>query len=159
MQGKFLILGLAALAIFGCNKEVAIQPAQNASSQGVQSIQPPKAASRVGTVVKSGSFVTAEHNTRGMARIITENGKNFLELDQNFKTDNGPDLFVILHRQEKLSISGLKKQDYVTLGTLQKVSGEQRYAIPDSVKIADFASTAIWCRLFNTTFGYAAFSK
>lgn len=150
MQGKLLILGLAALAIFGCNTEVATQSAQNSSSQGVQSIQPPKTASRAGTVVKSGSFVKAEHDTTSMARIITENGKNFLKLDHNFKTGNRSDLFIILQHQEKLPISSIKKQAYVTLGTLQKVSGLQCYAIPESVKIADFASVAIWCRLFNT---------
>jgi Electron transfer DM13 len=158
MQGKLLILGLAAMAIVGCAKEVATQPTENPISQGVQSVQATETASPA-TVVKSGSFVKAEHETTGTARIITENGQNFLELDQNFKTDNGPDLFVILHRKDKLPITGLKEKDYVTLSPLQKISGSQRYAIPESVKIADFASAAIWCRRFNATFGYAAFSK
>lgn len=156
MQGKLLILGLVTMTIIGCSQQVTTQPTENSPSQGVQSGQTAETGNSAGKIVKSGSFVKAEHNTTGTARIITENGKNFLELDQNFKTDNGPDLFVILHRQEKLPISGIKKQDYITLGSLQKVSGAQRYAIPDNVKIADFASAAIWCRLFNATFGYAA---
>ena len=154
MQGKLLILGLAAMAIFSCTNNVSTQSGENSHSQGAE-----KTASTLGKVVKSGSFVKAEHNTTGTARIITENGKNVLELDQNFKTNKGPDLLVILHRQEKLPISGIQEQDYVTLGALQQVSGAQRYAIPENVKIADFASAAIWCRKFNATFGYAAFRK
>lgn len=159
MQSKLLILGLAAVAIVSCSKQIATQPTDNPISQGVQSGQATGTVSSPGTVVKSGSFVKAEHDTTGTARIITENGKNFLELDQNFKTSNGPDLFVILHRQDKLPISGIQEKDYVTLGALQKVSGAQRYALPDKVNIAEFASAAIWCRQFNATFGYAAFNK
>ncbi|MCC5639998.1 DM13 domain-containing protein [Nostoc sp. CHAB 5844] len=168
MQGKLLILSLATLAIVGCAKEVTTQPTENSASQGVQNVQvtetpsPTVSASptesQTPTVVKSGNFVKGEHITKGSARIITENGQNFLELDQNFKTDSGPELHVILHRQAKPQIYGITEKDYVSLGRLQKTSGSQRYAIPDNVKIADFASAAIWCRPFNATFGYAAFS-
>ncbi|MBE9007824.1 DM13 domain-containing protein [Fortiea sp. LEGE XX443] len=169
MQGKLLFLSLAALAIVGCAEEVATQPGGNSSEQGVKNVQVAETASPATsaqptepgavTVVKSGGFVKGEHVTKGSARIITENGKNFLELDQNFKTDNGPDLFVILHRQAKPQIYGLTEKDYASLGRLQKTSGTQRYAIPENVKIADFASAVIWCRPFNAVFGYAAFSK
>lgn len=168
MPVKLLIL-IATLAIAACTKEVATQPTENSASQGIQNVQVTEAPtptasastnqSQTPTVVKSGNFVKGEHVTTGNARIITENGQNFLELDQNFKTDNGPELHVILHRQAKPKIYGLTEKDYVSLGRLQKTSGTQRYAIPDNIKIADFASAAIWCRPFNATFGYAAFSK
>ncbi|AFY41527.1 DM13 domain-containing protein [Nostoc sp. PCC 7107] len=165
MQGKLIILSLTALAIVSCTKEIATQPTEKSSSQGVQNVQvaetasPTTSASSTETVIKFGSFVKGEHVTKGSASIITENGKSFLVLDQNFKTDSGPDLFVILHRQDKPQIYGITEKDYASLGRLQKTSGTQRYAIPDNIKIADFASAAIWCRKFNATFGYAAFSK
>jgi Electron transfer DM13 len=163
MKGKLLFLGLAAVAMVGCTNNAAQKPGENSTDEGVKTVQVTETASPTkspaATVVKSGSFVKGEHATTGKARIVTENGKNFLELDQNFKTDKGPDLFVILHREAKLPVSGIKEKDYVTLGALEKVSGAQRYAIPDNVKIADFASAAIWCRQFNATFGYATFSK
>jgi hypothetical protein len=169
MQGKLLILSLATLAIVGCTKEVATQPTENSANQGIQNVQstetpsPTVSASQIEaqtpTVVKSGSFVKGEHVTKGNARIITENGKTFLELDQNFKTDSGPELHVILHRQAKPKIYGITEKDYVSLGRLQKTSGTQRYAIPNNIKIADFASAAIWCRPFNATFGYATFNQ
>ncbi|GBE92742.1 DM13 domain-containing protein [Nostoc cycadae] len=169
MQGKLIILSLAALAIISCTKEIATQPTEKPSSQSIQNVQvaetasptasTPPTESQTPTVVKSGSFVKGEHVTKGSASIVTENGKSFLILDQNFKTDSGPDLFVILHRQNKPQIYGITEKDYASLGRLQKTSGTQRYAIPDNIKIADFASAAIWCRKFNATFGYAAFSK
>ncbi len=67
----------------------------------------------------------------------------------------GSDLHVILHRDAALPKGGLKKQDYVTLSRLQKVSGTQRYAIPNNVNLANFRTVAVWCRMFNATFGYA----
>ncbi|MBU7586271.1 MAG: DM13 domain-containing protein [Nostoc sp. TH1S01] len=169
MQRKLLIVSLAALAIAGCAEQVTTKPTENSASQGLQTVQASETATptvsaspneaQTPTVVKSGSFVKGEHVTQGNARIITENGQTFLEFDQNFKTDNGPDLLVILHRQQKPKIYGITEKDYVSLGRLQKTSGTQRYAISDDIKIADFASAAIWCRTFNATFGYAAFNK
>ncbi|EKQ66864.1 Electron transfer DM13 [Leptolyngbyaceae cyanobacterium JSC-12] len=114
------------------------------------------------TILKSGSFVPGEHPTQGTARIISQNGKNFLELDQTFKTSEmGPDLVVILHRSSNVLASTkppaypLKTGDYVLLAPLQKFSGAQRYAIPANVNLANYQSAAIWCRKFNATFGAA----
>lgn len=53
-----------------------------------------------------------------MVSVVTENGKKYIELDEAFKTDNGPDLFVILHRSKKPPISGIKEEDYVSIGRL-----------------------------------------
>lgn len=105
----------------------------------------------------SGNFVAAEHPTLGMARVVTENGQRYLEFDEEFQTDNGPDLFVLLHRQ------GVPKsyqaENYLSLGRLKQVSGTQRYAIPADADITDFNSVVIWCRQFNATFGYATFGS
>mgnify|MGYP002777068191 CR=1 FL=1 len=113
-------------------------------------------------VVKSGNFKSGEHPTQGKARIVTQNGKTFLELDQAFKTSSmGPDLVVALHRSKNVLGSTkppaypLKAGDYVVLAPLQKFSGAQRYAIPANVNLANFQSAVIWCRKFNATFGAA----
>ncbi|MBD2084832.1 MULTISPECIES: DM13 domain-containing protein [unclassified Coleofasciculus] len=111
------------------------------------------------TPTKSGTFQGSEHHTQGTVRLVTENGKRYLELDRAFKTDNGLDLFVILYRSEKPPTNGIKEKDYVSIGRLQKISGAQRYAIPASVNPAEFGSVVIWCRLFNPTFGFAPFSS
>ena len=78
-----------------------------------------------GNVVSSGTFVSGEHETKGTARIITENGKRYLELGEDFTTFNmGPDLVVILHRSEDVIGSTvppaypLKEGDYVLVAPL-----------------------------------------
>jgi hypothetical protein len=106
---------------------------------------------------KQGAFVGQGHSTTGNAKIVTENGQKYLVMDSAFSTDNGPDLFVILHRS--LPPRDYDAQNYVDLGKLQKISGEQKYLIPTDVDLKDFRSVAIWCRRFNVTFGYAALAK
>lgn len=120
-----------------------------------RSPQPQLIANAAGTTsaAKSGQFVTAEHETQGTARIVTENGQRYLEFDSAFRSDNGPDLFVLLHRESRPS--SYKKGDFVRLGRLQSTNGKQRYAIPADVSINEFKSAVIWCRAFNATFGFA----
>ncbi len=105
------------------------------------------------SVAQSGQFVTAEHETQGNARIVTENGQRYLEFDAAFRSDDGPDLFVLLHREA--TPTNYKNGDFVRLGRLQTTSGKQRYAIPADVSVNEFKSAVIWCRAFNATFGFA----
>lgn len=117
-------------------------------------------------IVMSGTFVSGEHPTEGTARILSENGKYFLELDKGFKTFSmGPDLHVILHRSDNVIGSTkppaypIKEGEYVIISRLQKFNGAQRYAIPENINLADYQSAAIWCRKFNATFGAAKLSS
>ncbi len=113
-------------------------------------------------VLKSGNFQSGEHPTQGQVRIVTQNGKRFLEFDQAFKTSSsGPDLVVALHRSpDVLSRTTppaypLREGEYLILAPLQKFNGAQRYALPAAVNLANFQSAVIWCRQFNATFGAA----
>ncbi len=108
-------------------------------------------------VLASGNFVDSEHPTKGLAEIVTQNGKKYLRLNKAFKSDDGPDVFVLLHRED--SPKKYKKSDYISLGRLQKIRGKQLYRIPNSVDITGFKSVVIWCRQFNATFGYAPLSS
>ncbi len=108
-------------------------------------------------VLASGNFVDSEHPTKGLAEIVTQNGKKYLRLNKAFRSDEGPDVFVLLHRED--SPKKYKKSDYVSLGRLQKTRGKQLYRIPQQVDITEFKSVVIWCRQFNATFGYAPLSS
>ena len=156
MNRTLFALGLATLSTF----TLAITPtpaALSAPQPGTKAEMMKKPDSMMGDkMAKPGTFMKGEHETKGTAKIVTIKGKSYLEFDQAFKSEKGPDLYVILYRQPQVPISGLAAKDYVSLGKLQKVAGPQRYAIPDSVKLADFSSAAVWCRKFNATFGYAA---
>jgi Electron transfer DM13 len=108
------------------------------------------------TILASGNFEKSEHPTSGTAQITIQNGKKYLKFDSSFKSESGPDLFVILHRQDSPTSYG--KADYVSLGRLKKVAGQQMYSIPNGVDVAKFKSVVIWCRKFNATFGFAPLS-
>ena len=62
---------------------------------------------------------------------------------------------MILHRDDKLPLTGIKEADYVSIAALKSTNGAQKYEIPENVDLANFKSVAIWCREFNATFGYA----
>lgn len=108
-------------------------------------------------ILASGRFVTVEQNhpINGQVRIVRENGKLYLELSPQFSTISGPDLQIILHRDDKIPVK-VSEKDYITLAKLKNFQGQQRYEIPEDINLDDFQSVGIWCRKFNVTFGAAA---
>ncbi|MEM9534454.1 MAG: DM13 domain-containing protein [Cyanobacteria bacterium P01_E01_bin.45] len=145
-QKSFATLGLAALMTLGTVGGLAT----NSLASLPASANPEIAAS---TEVR-GDFTDVAHTTTGSARIVTDDDARYLELSEDFGTDSGPDLFVLLHRSE--TPDSYDESEYVSLGMLEQVSGTQRYLIPDDVEVEDFRSAVIWCREFNVTFGFAA---
>ena len=107
--------------------------------------------------MRSGNFVTVEqdHPTAGQAKIVTSNGKKYLEFDRAFTTAQGPDVQIVLYRGNSVPVK-LAQKDYLTLAKLQKFDGAQRYEIPANVNLDDFKAVGIWCKKLNVTFGYAA---
>ena len=103
----------------------------------------------------SGSFISAAHPAAGTAQIVEDaDGQRYLSFDEEFVTDAGPDLFVLLHRESVPT--SYDPEQYINLGQLSSETGAQQYAIPDDVSLADIQSAVIWCRAFNVTFSYAA---
>lgn len=159
---KLVIFSVVMLLGAGCMGET---PSGQASPQAdspttTTSEAPPTAVTNepvAQATAVSGTFVAAEHPTQGVANVVTENGQRYLEFDEAFQTDSGPDLFVLLHRED--TPQSYAEENYVNLGELQQTSGTQRYAIPAGVDPAEFGSVVIWCRQFNATFGYAPFES
>lgn len=145
------------LAMLGTVAFLTVSCAQKTPSNSTpiqeQSSSKPATEQVTQETTTSGTFVAADHPTQGMVSVVTENGQRYLEFDQAFTTDSGPDLFVLLHRSE--SPQSYQQQDYINLGKLKQINGTQRYTIPNDVNLADYRSTVIWCRQFNVTFGYA----
>jgi hypothetical protein len=168
-------VGLVALVVIGCASQVVVEPSPAEPSVAVspETVAPavetplaesPAAIAASPSILKSGTFVSGEHPTQGTAQIVTENGQRFLEFGNDFRTNSGPDLTVILHRSADVIGSttppayAIREGDYVVLAELQRVQGTQRYAIPASVNLNEFNSAAVWCRRFNATFGAASLS-
>ncbi|MBW4482024.1 MAG: DM13 domain-containing protein [Tildeniella torsiva UHER 1998/13D] len=147
------------------SEDVASEAAGTASDSE-ETINNPESTAAANTsksgVIKSGNFVSGEHDTSGVARIINSDGQFVLELDDTFQTSPmGPDLVVVLHQSEDVIGSTeppafpLREGEYVVLAELESFNGAQRYAIPADVNLDDYRSAAIWCRRFNATFGAA----
>ncbi|GBO52597.1 hypothetical protein APA_266 [Pseudanabaena sp. lw0831] len=168
MIAKNLSLATAAVVlILGC----ASIPTNSQKTSQAEAISTPAASApletntKANTKSRSGSFISAEHTTNGKASIVQENGTYFIELNEGFKTsENGPDLFVVLHRSPNiLNISkppdfAIAEGDYALIAPLKSFNGKQRYEIPKNVQPDSYKSVAIWCRKFNATFGFAPLS-
>jgi hypothetical protein len=122
-------------------------------AQSTQSTQPVQSTQSAQSTVSGAPFISVSHPTSGSAKIVEVEGQRYLELDAAFRSDEGPDLFVLLHREAVPE--SYREQDYVNLGRLQQVAGSQRYAIPTELDIQTIQSAVIWCQDFNVTFGYA----
>ena len=91
------------------------------------------------------------HDTQGDAFTIPlEDASNVLRLE-NFKSTNGPDLYVYLSTDENAS-------DFVNLGTLKASSGNQNYEIPNDMDLDKYNKVLIWCKAFGVLFGSAELS-
>ncbi|QMU54844.1 MAG: hypothetical protein GKS07_08135 [Nitrosopumilus sp.] len=103
----------------------------------------------------SGTFVGAGdgiHDAQGNAYTITlEDGTEVLRLE-NFKSTNGPDLYVYLATDDKAS-------DFVSLGMLKASSGNQNYDIPADTDISKYNNVLIWCKSFGVLFGSSDLSS
>ena len=137
-------------------------PATGMIDTPVHSISNPLISQANSSTLKSGAFVSGEHETKGTVKIIQAQGKRYIELGQDFKTfDMGPDLVVILHRSNNVigttqpPAYPLNAKDYVIIAPLKNFKGLQRYEISNNVNLADYKSVGIWCRKFNATFGAA----
>ncbi|HEY9907691.1 MAG TPA: DM13 domain-containing protein [Thermosynechococcaceae cyanobacterium] len=171
MKFKYLVsLCLASALLVSCAGKVANESSKSTEIDKTDnSAEAPSPATPAQTAAliagKSGNFASGEHETRGKVRLVTENGKRFLELDATFNTStSGPDLYVILHRSgdvlkaTKPPAYPLEAQDYAIVDRLQKYNGAQRYAIPNAIKLENYQSVVIWCRMYNATFGTAKLS-
>ncbi|MEL7244838.1 MAG: DM13 domain-containing protein [Cyanobacteria bacterium J06641_2] len=148
---KLAGLGIASIVLFGSVGQLAInaQPAEALSSrQGIT------VAAKSESVIAAGNFVKQEKATSGKAKIVNINGQHYLEFDKAFRTGNGPDVKVILHRNSSVPLN-IKEGNYITLGRIKSFNGKQRYAIPNNINLANYKSVGIWCEEFNATFGFA----
>jgi hypothetical protein len=160
LMGVTSFLASAAVSVSGYAAGVPANPSSNANAvnSSIPTGSNAVVAQNQTTAIMSGTFVAAEKPTTGVARIVRQNGHSYLELDSAFSaSDQGPDLHVLLSPSEKppQTYSSQQSGSYVNLGKLQKFKGAQRYPIPDSIKLENFKSVSIWCRMANATFGYA----
>lgn len=94
---------------------------------------------------------TAGHPASGTARIVEADGKKYVRYE-NFKTINGPDLYVYVAKDRDA-------KEFVSLGVLKATEGNINYEIPAGVNIAEYPYVLTWCKAFGVLFNYADLSE
>lgn len=90
---------------------------------------------------------TSGHPASGTARIVEADGKRYIRYE-NFKTINGPDIYVYLSRD-------LDATEFVSLGRVRATEGNVNYEIPAGLIIDDYPYVLIWCKAFDVLFNSA----
>ncbi len=144
------LVGLMVLLLFGGGCAVASEPSMATKADAAVVSQ-----TKVQANAQSAPFIGDAHDASGAAKVVEVEGQRYLEFDADFRSDDGPDLFVLLHREAVPT--SYSADNYVNLGRIQALDGAQRYAIPADVDIASIQSAVIWCQQFNVTFSYATF--
>ena len=114
-------------------------------------------------LVRRGEFISHEHQTSGLARVIRgADGSHQLEL-VGLDTSNGPDLRVWMSDQPvRDGVSGWRVFDdgtWVELGRLKGNKGDQAYPIPAGTDLNRLSSVSIWCKRFSVSFGAASLTR
>lgn len=102
-----------------------------------------------------GNFINRTHPGAGTAVVLTDQGETqrFLRLEDNFETDNGPDLNVYLVAGVNAeSDSGEFDDDVIDLGDLKGNIGAQNYELPADVDLSVYNTVVIWCVRFGVAF-------
>jgi len=108
----------------------------------------------VAETLRTGSFESYAHETKGKAALLKSSGGFILRLS-DFSTSNGPDVHVLLSKtSDPRDIAGS-----VDLGSIKGNQGDQNYTLPAGTDPNQFNSVTVWCKRFDVSFGGAALSK
>lgn len=104
-----------------------------------------------------GSFIDRSHPNVGEAVVLNDGSEQrFLRFEDDFATDNGPDLNVYLVADVTADgEAGTFDDDFVDLGDLKGNIGAQNYEIPVGVDLDRYNTVVIWCVRFGVAFGAA----
>jgi hypothetical protein len=168
MKAKYIIIGIVVLALGGFaywatsplfrnikandalpqSKSEAIKPIPDTTSTLNTSVSPsttaPPTAAEGSPATVTG---TLGHPASGTVRIVSAEGKKYVRYE-NFKTINGPDIYVYLSKDPDA-------HEFVSLGKVKATEGNINYEIPDGVNPADYPYVLTWCKTFSVLFNSA----
>ncbi|WP_420443074.1 DM13 domain-containing protein [Candidatus Poriferisodalis sp.] len=106
-------------------------------------------------VAAVGSFISRSHPSSGTAAVLTDGTQTFLRFDDDFATDNGPDLNVYLSAARPNDSVGDLASDFIDLGDMKGNIGAQNYEVPAGTDLDRYRTVVIWCVRFSVAFGAA----
>ncbi|MEL6112824.1 MAG: DM13 domain-containing protein [Pseudomonadota bacterium] len=141
---------LTALAVMAAP---AFTPTSFASE--VETVVPADAAST--TTLASGVWTKKSFRVSGDWSIYEKDGQTFIELSDDFKTKNAPDLKIFLSPKSVDSVNGRNATEgSVLIAPLTSNKGGQVYLVPSSVDINDYASILIHCEAYSKLWSAAS---
>ena len=90
---------------------------------------------------------TFAHPASGTVRIVEAGGERYVRYE-NYKTINGPDIFVYLATDKDA-------KEFVNLGSVKATEGNINYEIPADVDLSKYHYVLTWCRMFSVLFNSA----
>jgi hypothetical protein len=93
-------------------------------------------------VAATGTFVDQGHAGEGTVTVLTDGTETFVRFEDDFATDNGPDL----------RVRAFVGEEAVDLGPLEGNIGAQNYVLPADVDPSTVTSVDVWCRRFDYVF-------
>ncbi|WP_419933122.1 DM13 domain-containing protein [Candidatus Poriferisodalis sp.] len=133
----------------------ADEPAATAPATTAAAPPPTTEAEPAVRVAYVGSFGPRSHPAEGTAVVLTDGTQTFLRFDDDFATDNGPDLNVYLHTAGPDASVGDLVDDFIDLGDLKGNIGAQNYVVPAGIDLDRYNTVSVWCVRFRVVFGTA----
>jgi hypothetical protein len=119
------------------------------------STAPPSTAPPEPVELARGEFVSLDHGTSGVTRVLElGDGAQIVRLE-GLDTSNGPDLYVYVTATPADGEESAFDDEYVNLGRLKGNQGDQNYELPPGTDLARFSTVVIWCDRFDSAFGAA----
>ena len=101
--------------------------------------------------VQTGTFVgKTGHSVSGTVELKRSGTTYILTFNDDFSTQNGPELYVTLASRESVYTSS----DYTVAAIAGNTTGKRSYTI-SGVDISNYSYVHIWCKPFNVVFGSA----
>lgn len=95
----------------------------------------------------SGTFINGAHDVSGSVRVIDTGSQRVLRFE-NFKTLNGPDLYIYLATDKTA-------KDYIKVGPIKGTEGNINYDVPPNTDLNKYNHVLVWCKAFSVLFGEA----
>ena len=94
---------------------------------------------------------TTGHFASGTVSVLRGEKSSYIRYE-NFKTINGPDLYIYL-------ANDLDAKDFVNIGQLKATEGNVNYEIPAGIDVGKYRYVMVWCKRFGVLFNYADISS
>lgn len=94
---------------------------------------------------------TPAHPASGFVRAVEAEGKTYVRYEE-YKTINGPDLYVYLSKD-------IDAKEFVDLGKVRATEGNINYEVPKNVDLGEYRYALTWCKQFGVLFNFADLSS